>query len=229
AREALGIGLEQIRLLLLRRHGHSDGHGHDEDEERAHYLLLTTRAETAIMAEGHPDPDGFAGEHAQAARREKAGAYWRHLNGAPREEITVVAEGGEKRDAAAAVRERVQRPVGHGHCRKPHEQRQWVRWVRRVRWVRWVRPKVRAVRQVPRGNGADDRSEEERVGKPSVAEHVLVADAERERDDIDVRQHRADDRPPPERRGHPAPPLARCGGDNGMTKNRGHGGARGAM
>ena len=57
---------------------------------------------------GNPDPDRFAGERPQAAGREEADTYWRHLNRPPGKEIAVATERGEKGDAAAAVGQRVQ-------------------------------------------------------------------------------------------------------------------------
>jgi hypothetical protein len=68
-----------------------------------------------------PDPDGFARKHAQAPRREKAGAYWRNLNRPPGKEVALAAERSEKRDAAAAVSEGIEDAVRRGHRRKPEE------------------------------------------------------------------------------------------------------------
>mgnify|MGYP003693537427 CR=1 FL=1 len=45
----------------------------------------------------------------------KARAYGRDLDGAPREEIPVIAERGEERDASPAVRHRIQQAVRCGH------------------------------------------------------------------------------------------------------------------
>src|SRR5579862_4444291 len=56
-----------------------------------------------------------------------------------------------------------------------------------------------------------------------VAEHRFVRHPEREADDVDVRQHRADGGPEPEAaRQRPSPPLPRRGGRDGMAKDGWH-------
>jgi hypothetical protein len=45
-----------------------------------------------------------------------------------------------------------------------------------------------------------ERGEEEGVGETAMAEHVAVRDAEREGNDIGVRQHRAEGGPGPKAR-----------------------------
>ncbi len=74
------------------------------------------------------------------------------------------------------------------------------------------------------GDRAGQGRERQRVRQPAMAQHVVVADAEREADHVDVRQHRAHRGPQPEPPGQAPPrePLPPCGGCDGVGEDCGH-------
>jgi len=92
----------------------------------------------------------------------------------------VVAERGEKRDAAATVGKGVEDAVRGRHGGEPEEKGESVRvgcGLVRV-GCGSVRVGFGSVGKTPCRNGTDDSRKEQRVSKPAVAEHIFVPDAE---------------------------------------------------
>jgi len=99
----------------------------------------------------------------------------------------VVAERGEKRDAAATVGKGVEDAVRGRHGGEPEEKGESVRVGSGLVRVGCglvrvgcgsVRVGFGSVGKTPCRNGTDDSRKEQRVSKPAVAEHIFVPDAE---------------------------------------------------
>src|SRR6201999_2170702 len=137
---------------------------------------------------GKPDPEQLALDDGQASVvEESADADWRDDDGAEREEETCGAERCEECDAESAVCHRVERAV-RGCCEEKEEDECFP---------------VRCVAEEKEDDDEGERKgKDERVCDASMSEHAAVRNAEREGDNVCIRQNRAHHRENPETRGH---------------------------
>ena len=127
----------------------------------------------------HTHTISFARISSARPRKKATGLMGEVSRGPPRKEVSRVVEGEKEADTPAGIGERVEHAVGR--ARERCEERECPPRAR----------KTRHLTKAHRGGGqADNGRERERVRQPAVAEWVLVRDAEAEREDVDVGEHR---------------------------------------
>src|SRR5262249_38067882 len=121
-----------------------------------------------------PDPQQLTNEDAQPPFTEKGHADRRDLDRLPGEEITACVERGEKSNPQPAVGEAVEDAVRSGDEEKIAPQ---------------VPPRLRERRAACQSDGqAREQGTEQRVEKSPVAEEGTIRDAERKRQDVQIRR-----------------------------------------
>src|SRR5262245_5115151 len=142
------------------------------------------READAENPERKPDPDQLVREDGKTPRRnERPDTQRRHLDGPEREEVARPVEWAQQRHAETSVRERIEHAV-RGHREKQVEPGPW----------------PGGGRDEPRDERRYDRREGNRVQQAAVTEKMLVGEAERERQHVEVgsggTEHSRDPEPP---------------------------------